>query len=101
MFQPHDSICADILNNENRLTVTQAWWEIMSLIRENGFKLDTRGCRRRNQSKPLGKKSLRRQSNIRAPGVVYNLPGWEWSADAGDVGTHLHRNVIYGGDDLP
>jgi hypothetical protein len=27
------------------------------------------------------------------------FPGWEWSADAGDVGTHLHRNVIYGGED--
>jgi len=34
---------ADLLSNENRLTITQAWWEIMSLIRENGFKLDLEG----------------------------------------------------------
>ena len=91
---------ADLLSNENRLTVTQAWWEIMSLIRENGFKLDLDGV------DPAINKSAWEEIVAAAeqhyePGVFTTFPGWEWSADAGDVGTHLHRNVIYGGDDLP
>jgi hypothetical protein len=91
---------ADLLSNENRLTVTQAWWEIMSLIRENGFKLDLDGV------DPAINKSAWEEIVAAAeqhyePRVFTTFPGWEWSADAGDVGTHLHRNVIYGGDDLP
>ena len=91
---------ADLLSNENRLTITQAWWEIMSLIRENGFKLDLEGI------DPEINKSAWEEIVVAAeqhyePGVFTTFPGWEWSADAGDVGTHLHRNVIYGGDDLP
>ena len=91
---------ADLLSNENRLTITQAWWEIMSLIRENGFKLDLEGV------DPAINKSAWEEIVAAAeqhyePGVFTTFPGWEWSADAGDVGTHLHRNVIYGGDDLP
>ena len=90
----------DLLSNENRLTVTQAWWEIMSLIRENGFKLDLDGV------DPAINKSAWEEIVAAAaqhyePGVFTTFPGWEWSADTGDVGTHLHRNVIYGGDDLP
>ena len=34
---------SDILRRENRLTVTRSWWEIMSLIRDNGFKLTLEG----------------------------------------------------------
>jgi hypothetical protein len=91
---------ADLLSNENRLTITQAWWEIMSLIRENGFKLDLEGV------DPVINKNAWEEIVSAAeqhyePGVFTTFPGWEWSADAGDVGTHLHRNVIYGGDDLP
>ena len=29
----------DLLRTADRLSVTQSWWEIMSLIRDNGFKL--------------------------------------------------------------
>ena len=90
----------DLLSNENRLAVTQAWWEIMSLIRENGFKLHLDGV------DPAINKSAWEEIVAAAaqhyePGVFTTFPGWEWSADTGDVGTHLHRNVIYGGDDLP
>ena len=91
---------ADLLSNENRLTITQAWWEIMSLIRENGFKLDLEGVDPAN-NKNAWEEIVSAAEQHYEPGVFTTFPGWEWSADAGDVGTHLHRNVIYGGDDLP
>ena len=91
---------ADLLNNENRLTITQAWWEIMSLIRENGFKLDLKGVDSAI-NKTAWEEIIAAAEQHYEPGAFTTFPGWEWSADAGDVGTHLHRNVIYGGDDLP
>jgi hypothetical protein len=91
---------ADLLSNENRLTVTQAWWEIMSLIRENGFKLELDGVDP-SINKSAWEEIVAAAEQHYEPGVFTTFPGWEWSADAGDVGTHLHRNVIYGGDDLP
>jgi len=91
---------ADLLSNENRLTITQAWWEIMSLIRENGFKLDLEGVDPAI-NKNAWEEIVSAAEQHYEPGVFTTFPGWEWSADAGDVGTHLHRNVIYGGDDLP
>ena len=91
---------ADLLSNENRLTITQAWWEIMSLIRENGFKLDLEGVDP-EINKSAWEEIIAAAEQHYEPGVFTTFPGWEWSADAGDVGTHLHRNVIYGGGDLP
>lgn len=91
---------ATLLAHENRLTITQSWWEIMSLIRDNGFKLTLEGVDATiNQSAWQEIVAAAEQHN--EPGVFTTFPGWEWSADAGDVGTHLHRNVIYGGEELP
>ena len=64
---------ADFLSNENRLTVTQLWWEIMSLIRENGFKLDLEGVDPAI-NRALGKKLWRRQSSITSPGCLPPFP---------------------------
>ena len=90
----------DLLADENRLTVTQSWWEIMSLIRDNGFKLTLEGVDSAiNRS--AWQEIVAAAEQHYEPGVFTTFPGWEWSADAGDVGTHLHRNVIYGSSDLP
>lgn len=91
---------SDILGRENRLTVTRSWWEIMSLIRENGFKL-TLGGVDADINRAAWNEIIAAAERHNQPGVFTTFPGWEWSADAGDVGTHLHRNVIYGNDDLP
>lgn len=91
---------SDILRRENRLTVTQSWWEIMSLIRENGFKLTLSGVDA-DINRAAWDEIVAASERHNQPGVFTTFPGWEWSADAGDVGTHLHRNVIYGSDDLP
>ena len=91
---------SDILRRENRLTVTQSWWEIMSLIRENGFKLTLTGVDA-DINRAAWDEIVAAAERHNEPGVFTTFPGWEWSADAGDVGTHLHRNVIYGSDDLP
>ena len=90
----------DILRRENRLTVTQSWWEIMSLIRENGFKLTLTGVDA-DINRAAWDEIVAAAERHYEPGVFTTFPGWEWSADTGDVGTHLHRNVIYGSDDLP
>ena len=91
---------SDILRRENRLTVTQSWWEIMSLIRENGFKLTLTGVDA-DINRAAWDEIVAAAERHNEPGVFTTFPGWEWSADTGDVGTHLHRNVIYGSDDLP
>lgn len=91
---------SEILRRENRLTVTQSWWEIMSLIRENGFKLTLTGVDA-DINRVAWDEIVTAAERHNEPGVFTTFPGWEWSADAGDVGTHLHRNVIYGSDDLP
>jgi len=72
----------------------------MSLIRENGFKLDLEGVDP-EINKSAWEEIIAAAEQHYEPGVFTTFPGWEWSADAGDVGTHLHRNVIYGGGDLP
>ena len=90
----------DLLTDENRLSVTQSWWEIMSLIRDNGFRLTLEGVDAAiNRS--AWQEIVAAAEQYYEPGVFTTFPGWEWSADAGDVGTHLHRNVIYGSSDLP
>ena len=91
---------SDILRRENRLTVTQSWWEIMSLIRENGFKLTLTGVDA-DINRAAWDDIVAAAERHNEPGIFTTFPGWEWSADTGDVGTHLHRNVIYGSDDLP
>lgn len=91
---------SDILRRENRLTITRSWWEIMSLIRENGFKLTLAGVDA-DINRAAWDEIVSAAARHNDPGVFTAFPGWEWSADAGDVGTHLHRNVIYGTDDLP
>ena len=91
---------SDILRQENRLTVTRSWWEIMSLIRENGFKLTLTGIDA-DINRAAWEDIIAAAERHNQPGIFTTFPGWEWSADAGDVGTHLHRNVIYGNDNLP
>jgi hypothetical protein len=91
---------SDILRRENRLTVTRSWWEIMSLIRDNGFKLTLEGVDA-DINRMAWEEIIAAAERHNAPGVFTTFAGWEWSADAGDVGTHLHRNVIYGGGGLP
>lgn len=90
----------DLLRTADRLSVTQSWWEIMSLIRDNGFKLTLDGSNADiNRSAWQTIVDSAEEHNV--PGSFTTFPAWEWSADAGDVGTHLHRNVIYGSDDVP
>ncbi|WP_279241023.1 DUF3604 domain-containing protein [Candidatus Paraluminiphilus aquimaris] len=91
---------SDILRRENRLTVTRSWWEIMSLIRDNGFKLTLEGVDA-DINRLAWEEIIAAAERHNAPGVFTTFAGWEWSADAGDVGTHLHRNIIYGGGGLP
>jgi hypothetical protein len=91
---------SDILRRENRLTVTRSWWEIMSLIRDNGFKLTLEGVDA-DINRMAWEEIIAAAERHNAPGVFTTFAGWEWSADAGDVGTHLHRNVIYGGGGVP
>ncbi len=90
----------DLLRTADRLKVTQSWWEIMSLIRENGFKLSLEGADK-DINRAAWQTIVDAAEQYNDPGIFTAFPAWEWSADAGDVGTHLHRNVIYGSSDVP
>ena len=90
----------DLLRTADRLSVTQSWWEIMSLIRDNGFKLTLDGSDA-DINRSAWQTIVDSAEAHNEPDVFTTFPAWEWSADAGDVGTHLHRNVIYGSSDVP
>ena len=79
---------SDILRRENRLTVTQSWWEIMSLIRENGFKLTLTGVDA-DINRAAWDEIVAAAERHNEPGVFTTFPGWEWSADTGDVGAFI------------
>ncbi|MEK9588947.1 MAG: DUF3604 domain-containing protein, partial [Gammaproteobacteria bacterium] len=69
---------SDILRRENRLTVTQSWWEIMSLIRENGFKLTLTGVDA-DINRAAWDEIVAAAERHNEPGVFTTFPGWEWS----------------------
>ena len=90
----------ELLRDGSRLAVTRAWAETMALIKENGFRLTLPGPDHEinRQAWMLTREAAEAHNQ---PGAFTTLLAWEWSADAGDVGTHLHRNVVYGDDRVP
>ena len=89
-----------LLTEESRLSVMRAWGETMGLMKDSGFKLTL------NDVDPLVNGQAWQQiidaaERHNEPGVFTSFIGWEWSADAGSVSTHLHRNVFYGDSNVP
>ncbi len=90
---------SELLRNGNTWEITLAWFRSNGLINDNGFS-------------PAGTavdKTINRsawQTTIDAaqqhyqPGVFTSFIAYEWSADAGDLTAHMHRNVIYRGTNV-
>jgi len=92
---------SQLLREGSRFEVTKAWLETMALIRESGFRLSLDGIDAAINRRAW-EQSVAAAERYYKPGEFTTLIGWEWSATNGnDVSTHLHRNVIYGSDDVP
>lgn len=89
----------EILLEGNRLTITRAWFETVNFIRKNGFgygvdKVDPAVNREAWQ---LTIDAAERHND---PGVFTAFIGYEWSAFGESPTIHLHRNVIYRGNNV-
>ena len=91
---------ADLLAEGSRLAVTRAWVETMALMHENGFQLTLSGVDTAINA-AAWRTTVEAANTFNDPGKFTAFIGWEWSADGGDVTTHLHRNVIYGSGAVP
>lgn len=91
---------AQLLAQGSRLAVTRAWVETMALMHGNGFQLTLSGVDTAINT-AAWKTSVDAANSYNDPGKFTTFIGWEWSADGGDVTTHLHRNVIYEGSAVP
>lgn len=89
-----------LLREGSRLAVSMAWAETMALIRDNGFRLTLAGVDRDINRQAWEMIQSAAQAHYQ-PGAFTTFMAWEWSADTGDVGTHLHRNVFYGDERVP
>ena len=91
---------AQLLKEGSRLDVTRAWVETMALMHGNGFQLTLSGVDK-GINAAAWQRSIDAANTYNDPGKFTAFIGWEWSADGGDVTTHLHRNVIYGDSAVP
>ncbi|MDG1066036.1 MAG: DUF3604 domain-containing protein [Luminiphilus sp.] len=91
---------AQLLEEGSRLAVTRAWVETMALMHGNGFQLTLRGVDAAINASAW-KTTVDAANTYNEPGKFTAFIGWEWSADGGDVTTHLHRNIIYGESEVP
>ncbi|MBT4519585.1 MAG: DUF3604 domain-containing protein, partial [Halieaceae bacterium] len=85
---------AEILRGESPLKVTQLWVESSNHIRENGF---SPGGEAVNNVVNLSawQQTIDAAEKNYEPGVFTSFIGYEWSASAGSILAHMHRNVIY------
>jgi hypothetical protein len=91
---------AQLLKEGSRLAVTRAWVETMALMHSNGFQLTLSGVDAAINASAW-RATVVAANMYNEPGKFTAFIGWEWSADGGDVTTHLHRNVIYGDSEVP
>ena len=91
---------AQLLEEGSRLAVTRAWVETMALMHGNGFQLTLSGVDAAINT-AAWRTTVEAANTYNDPGKFTAFIGWEWSADGGDVTTHLHRNVIYGNSTVP
>lgn len=88
-----------LLGSGDRLRISLAWLRTTMLIRDNGFSPDGAAIDSAiNQS--AWQLTIDAAERYYQPGIFTTFIGYEWSADAGDITAHMHRNVIYRGNDV-
>jgi hypothetical protein len=90
---------ASLLRRGNTAEITKAWSVAAKPIAEYGFSpngaaVDTK------INKDAWQLIIDTAEKHYQPGVFTSFIGYEWSADAGDITAHLHRNVIYRGSNV-
>lgn len=94
---------AELLRNGSALEITLAWLQSSGQINDNGF---SPGGQPVDESinRDAWQMIIEAAEDHYVPGVFTSFIGYEWSADAGSIVSHMHRNVIYRGSkvaDIP
>jgi hypothetical protein len=89
----------ELLLEGSRFSITKAWLLSTNFIREKGFgygvdKVDTA------VNKSAWQMTIDAAERNNEPGAFTAFIGYEWSAFAGKATIHIHRNVIYRGDNV-
>jgi hypothetical protein len=89
----------ELLLDGSRLSITLAWAKTTSFIRFKGFGFGV------DQPDPVVNRAAWQMTIDAAqkhnePGVFTAFIGYEWSAFVGSPSVHIHRNVIYRGDEV-
>ena len=85
---------SDILKNDNVLSITQSWLESGQHMQDNGFSPEGAAINKKI-NKEAWQLTIDAAEQHYQPGLFTTFIGYEWSANAGDISAHLHRNVIY------
>lgn len=90
---------SDLLLNENLFTITLAWLSSGQQMSTNGFSPGGKAINTQI-NKDAWQMTIDAAERHYQPGLFTSFIGYEWSADAGDISAHLHRNVIYRTNDV-
>jgi hypothetical protein len=90
---------SDLLLNENLFTITLAWLSSGQQMSTNGFSPGGEAINTQI-NKDAWQMIIDAAERHYQPGLFTSFIGYEWSADAGDISAHLHRNVIYRTNDV-
>ena len=89
----------ELLRNGNPLSITLAWLQSSMQINKNGFSPGGEAINKAVNKSAWASTIAAAQAHNR-PGLFTAFIGYEWSADAGDITAHMHRNVIYRSNDV-
>ena len=89
----------ELLLEGNSLSITMAWIKTTSFISKQGFGF---GVDKRDRAVNLSawKMTIDAAQRHNNPGVFTAFIAYEWSAFVGSSSVHIHRNVIYRGDEV-
>jgi hypothetical protein len=88
-----------LLREGNAWRITFAWLQSSMQMTQNGFSPGGEGIDK-DINKSAWDLTIAAAERHNQPGVFTAFIGYEWSADAGNVMAHLHRNVIYRSNDV-
>lgn len=90
---------AELLRDGNAWSITLAWLQSSMQIKRNGFSPGGEAINKAvNQA--AWDLTIAAAERHYQTGLFTAFIGYEWSADAGDITAHLHRNVIYRTNDV-
>lgn len=89
----------ELLLDGNPFSITLAWIKSTGFIRDKGFGFGV-DKRDREVNKAAWQMTIDAAQKHNDPGVFSAFIAYEWSAFVGASSVHIHRNVIYRGDEV-